>query len=135
MCYRIRYVFIFKARHTYLSIKHLTFSYIYTMFIMSYMCISFFYYAAPWLLFTYINAPHTSQKLIFTLCLAKTFAIRYFVYVAVPSYLYFSYLAFNVHASNFPCNYTFITFEISINVFSRFKENSSSTTHVAQYYT
>ena len=135
MCYRIRYVFIFKARHTYLSIKQLSFSYMYTVFIISYMCIYFSYYVAPWLLFTYINAPHTSQKLLFTLCIAKTFTMRYFVYVDVPSYLYFAYLDFNVHASTFSYNYTFITFEISINVFSRFKEKSSSTTHVAQYYT
>ena len=135
MCYRIHYVFIFKARHTYLSMQHFMFSYMYTMFIMSYMWISFFYYAAPWLLFTYIHAPHTSQKMLYTLFLAKTFAMRYFLYVDIPSYLYFAYLAFNVHASTFSYNYTFITFEIPINVSSRFKANSSSTTHVAQYYT
>ena len=116
ICVIVYITCFFKACHTYVFMQHFKFSYMYTMFIMSYMWIYFFYYDAPWLLFTYIHAPHTSQKMLYTLFLAKNFAMRYFLYVDIPSYLYFAYLAFNVHASTFSYNNTFITFEVPINV-------------------
>ena len=82
---------------------------------------------------TYMLHIHPKNALYILSC--KTFTMHYFLYVDIPSYLYFAYLAFNVHASNFSYNYTFITFEIPINVSSRFNANSSSTTHAAQYST
>ena len=82
------------------------------MLIMSYMCISFSYYATPWLLFTYIT-----ETTFFVMC-CKNFRKAFFC-IRRHTFLYvFAYLSFNLHDLTFLCNYTFITFEIPINVFS-----------------
>ena len=131
MCYRIHYVFFLK-HSIHMCPCNISRFLTCIQCLLCHICGFFFLLCCSLVAFHIHTCSTHIKKMLYTFFLAKTFAMRCFLYVDIPSYSYFAYLAFNVHASTFSYNNTFITFEIPINVSSRFKENSSSTTYVVQ---